>query len=446
MGIIMALIMCKVTSILPALTDKFEMSAAMASWLMSIFTLVGVIASVPIGKLVVRFGPKRIIVAAAGVAVLGAIGGILAPNGPALIASRLVEGIAMTMTAVCGPGIIKLCVDPSRQGAALGIWSVWFSLGVVLAGVATPLIFEAYGYETAWIIYALFAVAGALAIQFLIRVPNSSTTVATEADQEIATKQALPEPILVETPATESTVLEAVTEATTPDRASVTGPTAAEASSVNVKPGYRELFIPNILLYLLSFCIYCITTTAFISYVPSILQIRGYDATISGFISTVPSLVSIISSLILGAVSDKYHNFRLLVGIPMVILAVTAAGMFVLTGVPLWINAVICGLFGGGVAGVVIVAYLSLLPRPQLVPLALGAIVSIQGIGQFLATLVTQPLLGPDLTNWNLAGTVILILGLVGAVASIICRYPKVQPEDCPPTDRPEKSKEEKKC
>jgi MFS family permease len=425
MGIIMALIMCKVTSILPALTDKFEMSAAMASWLMSIFTLVGVIASVPIGRLVIRFGPKRIMVAAAGVAVLGAIGGVLAPNGPALIASRLVEGIAMTMTAVCGPGIIKLCVDPSRQGAALGIWSVWFSLGAVSAGVATPLIFAAYGYETAWIAYALIAVAGALAIQFLIRVPDPPAPALSSAAQKTATGQALPEPLFVETPVIESTVLKAMTEATEPAVVSAAAPTAIESSAVNDRPRYRELVIPNILLYLFAFCVYCITTTAFISYVPSILQIRGYDATTSGFISTLPSLVSIISSLILGAVSDRYRNFRLLMGVPMVILAITAAGMFVLTGTPLWINAVICGLLGGGVAGIIMVAYLTLLPRPQLVPLALGAIVSIQGIGQFLATLITQPLLGPNLTNWNLTAVVILIIGLMGAVAVITCRYPR---------------------
>jgi len=412
MGIIMALIMCKVTSILPALTIKFEMSAAMASWLMSIFTLVGVIASAPIGKLVMRFGPKRIMVAAAGVAVLGAIIGVFATNGPVLIASRLIEGIAMTMVAVCGPGVIKLCVDPKRQGAALGIWSVWFSLGAVSAGVATPLIFDAYGYEVAWIAYALIAVAGALLIQFFIRVPDPPAMVAKRAARQAVTQHAVAEPIVVKAPSVESAVLKAEATASIP-------------LTKEIKPSYRELFIPNIMLYLFSFCVYCISTTAFISYVPSILQIQGYDAATSGFISTLPSLVSIISCLILGALSDRYRNFRLLMGVPMTILAVTAAGMFVLTGAPLWINAIICGLFGGGVGGIIMVAYLTLVPRAQLVPLALGAIVAVQGIGQFLATLITQPLLGPDLTNWNLAALVILIIGLAGAASSIICRYPK---------------------
>ena len=404
----------------------------MASWLMSIFTLVGVIASAPIGKLVMRFGPKRIMVASGAVAVLGAIVGVLAPNGPVLIASRLIEGIAMTMVAVCGPGVIKLCVDPGRQGAALGIWSVWFSLGAVSAGVATPLIFEAYGYEAAWIAYALIAVVGALCIQFLIRVPDPPAMVARRAARQATTARALAEPMLVKTPAVEFAILKAEAEAaektipseTEPSRA-IPGLATSSTMKANIKPSYRELFIPNILLYLFTFCVYCIVTTAFISYVPSILQIQGYDAATSGFISTLPSLVSIISCLTMGALSDRYRNFRLFIGVQMVILAITAAGMFVLTGIPLWINAVVCGLFGGGVGGIVMVAYLSLLPRQQLVPLALGAIVSVQGIGQFLATLITQPLLGPDLTNWNLAAVVILIIGLAGAAAAITCRYPK---------------------
>jgi MFS family permease len=363
----------------------FDMSAAMASWLISILNLVGIIVAIPLGRLTLHIGPKRLLIGSVGVAVLGAIVGVVAPNGAVLIASRALEGVAMTAVAISAPAIIKLTVSPEHQGAALGIWSVWFSVGAVTAGVVTPVIFTAWGYQAVWIAYALLAVIGALIVQFFVRVPDP------------------PKPTVDKTVAV----------------------SASDSASAIVKPSYCEILKPNILLFLVTFCVYCITTFAFISYVPSILQLQGYDASTSGFISTLPSLLAIVSSPVLGVISDRYRNIKVLIGGTMTVLAITGAGMFVLTGPLLWVDAVVCGLFGGSAAGIVMVAYLKLLPRPEVVPLALAAFLSVQCIGQFLGTFITQLLLGPDLMNWNLAGAVILVIGLIGAAAAIICRYPK---------------------
>jgi MFS family permease len=97
--------------------------------------------------------------------------------------------------------------------------------------------------------------------------------------------------------------------------------------------------------------------------------------------------------------------------------------MFITTGPALIIIAIICGTFGCSGASLLMVAFLLVLPRPQLVPLALGAFSTMQGLGQFLGSFLLPFMLGPEMTNWHLAAIVLFIIGLAGFTASLICRY-----------------------
>ena len=66
--------------------------------------------------------------------------------------------------------------------------------------------------------------------------------------------------------------------------------------------------------------------------------------------------------------------------------------------------------------------YTKILPRPELASIAMGVMITVQGIGQFLGTFLVQGLLGPDLLNWFFAGAVIMVLGFVGTAALALIR------------------------
>jgi uncharacterized membrane protein YgdD (TMEM256/DUF423 family) len=68
-------------------------------------------------------------------------------------------------------------------------------------------------------------------------------------------------------------------------------------------------------------------------------------------------------------------------------------------------------------------AYLAVLPRPQLVPIALGVFATMQALGMFLGSFLMAFVLGPELANWYNTAAVLLIFGLAGFTASLICRY-----------------------
>ena len=96
-GISVAMIQYKVPTIMTNLMGIFRMDAATASWLMSIFTLVSIFVALPAGALAQRFGARRMLVIACGIAVLGSLIGLFSETSPMLIASREVEGAALTI-------------------------------------------------------------------------------------------------------------------------------------------------------------------------------------------------------------------------------------------------------------------------------------------------------------------------------------------------------------
>jgi hypothetical protein len=99
--------------------------------------------------------------------------------------------------------------------------------------------------------------------------------------------------------------------------------------------------------------------------------------------------------------------------------------MFNLTGPWLWAVAVFFGFVGMSVSGILITAFMSLIKKHEVVPLALGVFMLVQGTGQFLGSFLIQALLGPELSNWLLAGAFLLVAALIASAAVCFCRIPR---------------------
>ena len=59
----------KVPVIMTGIMEQFNMDGGSASWLMSIFTFVGIVLAIPVGGLAKKFGPKVLLLVAGGAAV-----------------------------------------------------------------------------------------------------------------------------------------------------------------------------------------------------------------------------------------------------------------------------------------------------------------------------------------------------------------------------------------
>lgn len=375
-GISVAMIQYKVPTIMTNLMGLFSMDASTASWLMSIFTLVSIFVALPAGALAQRFGAKRMLIIACGIAILGSLIGLASDTSPVLIASRAVEGAALTILTTCGPIIVQQNVSPDKVGTSMGIWGIWGCLGSTIAAVLTPTVFGMWGFDGLWIAFAVVTAVAAVLVLVFIRKPA---------------------------------------------QVSDSGAQAAVTQAVE-KPRYRDIFSKDMFLFFGAFVVYNICMLAILAFVPTILQMQGFDATLSGIISTAPMLLSIISSPLFGVISDKIGRNKPLLIIAMIVMGPCTFLLYTQTGPLLWVGVFAMGLLGMGGIGQYLSGFTKLLPSPDLASVGMGVLVTFQGVGQFLGTFFVQMLLGPQLTEWWFAGIVLMILGFAGTVLIALCK------------------------
>lgn len=399
-GISVAMIQYKVPTIMTNLMGIFSMDAATASWLMSIFTLVSIFVALPAGALAQRFGAKRMLIIACGIAILGSLIGLASDTSPMLIASRAVEGAALTILTTCGPIIVQQNVSPDKVGTSMGIWGIWGCLGSTVAAVLTPTVFGMWGFDGLWIAFAVVSAVAAVLVLVFIRKPQAN-------------------PAAIEGLSPNSQ--EAASALSVDDQESV--PQFPQETVVpKEKPRYRDIFSKDMFLFFGAFVVYNICMLAILAFVPTILQMQGFDPTLSGIISTAPMLLSIISSPLFGVISDKIGRNKPLLIIAMFVMGPCTFLLYTQTGPLLWVGVFAMGLLGMGGIGQYLSGFTKLLPSPELASVGMGVLVTFQGVGQFLGTFFVQMLLGPQLTEWWFAGMVLMLLGFAGTALIAICK------------------------
>lgn len=397
-GVTMAMLQYKVPTIMIAIMEQYAMTASGGSWLMSIFTLMMAVTAIAIGELSVRMSPKRIIVFATCLIVLGSVMGAFAPNGIVLLVSRGIEGIALTAVTTCGPLVIQESVAPGRIGTSMGIWGMWGSLGSAIAAFLTPMVFAFAGLTSLWLFYCALVVIATVIMCICVRDPFKKAS-----------------PVALEDAVNASEGAAGVAQSdVTPDEASV--------PRTEAKPSYRELLTKDVLLFFCGFVAFNICLLAVLSLVPSILQMRGMDVSLSGFVSTLPMIISVASSPFFGMLSDKTGKTKWLLVFCLLFLGPCTFVLYNFEGAVMWAGAVVMGVIGMGTTGLMITAFMKVISRPELATIGMGVLICVQGIGQFLGTFLVQGLLGPSFENTLLAGSVVMVIGLVGTLCTAHCK------------------------
>lgn len=367
----------KVPVIMTQITQQFGMTDSSASWLMSIFTFVGIILAIPTGALAKKFGPKILLLAASAILLVGSLIGLAATDGTMLIVSRGVEGVAFILVTICGPLAVQKYVAPEKIGSATGIWALWVCLGSVVGGVVTPTVSATLGFVGVWMVYAVFAAIFAVLVAVVVKFNDGASD----------------------------------------------APAQASGEQVEPKVSYAELFKPNTLLYLAGFLLFNMVLLAMLSFSPTWMQIQGIDPTLSGFLSTLPMLLAVVSSPLFGSLSDKLGRCKPLYLVALLSMGPCAFLLLTGTGMQLWVGAVVMGLVGMGVPVICLTAYPKVLGKPELMSIGMGFLMLIQSLGQFLGTFVSPMLLGASGDQWVTLGIVMCVLGLVGTACIALCKF-----------------------
>lgn len=375
-GVSVCIVQYKVPSILEPIMGTYQMSKDTGAWLMSIFTMVGIFLSLPASGLAKRIGPKRLLLVACVVIIAGSALGAFAGSTWAMILSRGIEGIAFVFVTVAGPLAIERYVDREHQGTANGIWSLWICLGSVIGSTATPAVYSVLGLAGTWLLYAAIVAAAALIMAILVK------------DKPVVVGEG--------------------------------GQSEGDASAGLAD--YLYFLKPQSLLFFFAYLVFNIEILAVLSYAPTFLQQQGMNASLSGFAASLPGLLAIVSSLAFGKIIDKTGKTKLIYVVALAASAPSTMLMLTQSGPLLWVGAVGVGLIGYGIPVACLTALPQIAGTKEMMPAAMGIFTLVQCLGEFLGSLVTPMLLGPGMDQWAFCGVVMLVVGLLGAVAMALCR------------------------
>jgi DHA1 family multidrug resistance protein-like MFS transporter len=134
-----SLVHSAITPLLPRFVDSFGLSTVQASSLFSIVTLVMLVASVPVGLLADRVGPKRLLLAAIVVLAAGGLLQGLSGDFETLFAGRAVFAVGhATIWATGLAWLMHLDLSPNVRAGLLGgvetVAGFGFSIGPFVAG------------------------------------------------------------------------------------------------------------------------------------------------------------------------------------------------------------------------------------------------------------------------------------------------------------------------
>ena len=126
----------KLPPVLPAFLATYPHDADMAAGFMSIFALIGLVASAPLGRLLDRRALLGALVAGLAAAALGVVLGLAATqSGPLLLLARGIEGLTFAVFALIGPVIANQASAKKDLGLVTGLIASWIPIGQLVAGL-----------------------------------------------------------------------------------------------------------------------------------------------------------------------------------------------------------------------------------------------------------------------------------------------------------------------
>lgn len=142
--------MFKPTTISVELIQALGIATSSYGWIMSVFSIMGLILAMPATGIVYRLGLKKSFIISIATLLLGSLMGALAPSFEVLLVSRVIEGCGMGFIGVAGPTAISLWFPRSRQGFAVAVFQTWMPFGTLIMMNLAPALSASLGWRSVW--------------------------------------------------------------------------------------------------------------------------------------------------------------------------------------------------------------------------------------------------------------------------------------------------------
>lgn len=257
-----------------------------------------------------KFGTKRMIVLACGLASAGAISfGILAPMGliPAIVTWSIAGcGTAGLLMAIL-PKIVSRWFAPEKRGMGMSLITPGANFSAIILGIVAPIIIASTGWEMAYIIFGGIYALIALFIAITFREGPEEKGLAPYGAPEGT--QAAPTPTIEQ-------------------------PKAETAFKSTETPIMRVLKMPITWHFGIFYIIYQIGYMAATQFYVASIQSAGFDLAQASLAITWGGILTIITELILGQLSDRMERKSLMAFMVALNAVLSLAYFFYLANTP----------------------------------------------------------------------------------------------------------------
>jgi len=164
-GLVAGAYMTKVAPALPGLRDELGLTLVESGLIATTFNLMGMLVGMVAGVLCDRFGHKRLALFGLAVLAAGGVLGAAAWGFVSLLLARFLEGVGFIAFVVSAVVLMNASAGNARDRAkALGLWSSYMPTGGTIALLAAPWVISAWGWRGLWMVFAIGAVAAAIAL------------------------------------------------------------------------------------------------------------------------------------------------------------------------------------------------------------------------------------------------------------------------------------------
>lgn len=166
-AVVLSMSQLKITPISDEITKILSISPTQTSLLMSVFTFSALFLALPSGKLISKYGVKKISVFMMFSLFLGNLVGVFANSYVSLLFSRIIEGISFAMINMVGIIFINHWFAGDKTGTPIGIFGTFSATASLIAMNIYRPIYNEYGLKSVWIFTAGLSLIVSLGYFFL---------------------------------------------------------------------------------------------------------------------------------------------------------------------------------------------------------------------------------------------------------------------------------------
>ena len=160
---------------LPIIRDDFNLTADVAAWIATTFTLSFMVLMPLYGRFSDDLGKRRLLLIGMAVFIGGTLIATVSLNLTMLLIGRIVQGVGIAGILPLSLALITEVFPSRERGKAMGLWSTVGPVTGVIGPLLAGFIVVTWGWRASFLPPAIFAIGGVLAVYFFI--PASSLQV-----------------------------------------------------------------------------------------------------------------------------------------------------------------------------------------------------------------------------------------------------------------------------